>query len=604
MEQLLQNIIDLLKRGEQIDGNRLAQLVRQANTGVSDVSKHVSKKKLLPFYLELKAASSPLLDDWGVTEAVDEALLRTLRSKPRRTSSGVATVTLITRPQTCSGSCVFCPNDIRMPKSYLSDEPACRRAERNFFDPYLQMASRLHTLEQMGHVTDKVEVIILGGTWCDYPQSYQTWFVCELFKALNASGEQRKSEVAKRLAYYRGFGLSNDDEFLATRCKEAQDLIDQGKLSYNQAYGEVYGPKSIWPELFAAQVATIEELEEQHRINEDGVHRVVGLVIETRPDSITSDALMQIRRLGCTKVQTGVQSLSNEVLALNKRHTNCAQIAQAFELLRLFGFKIHAHFMLNLYGSNLTQDSADYKTFVSDGRYMPDEIKLYPCALIGSTELVELYEQGSWTPYAQEELTGLLVECMRATPAFARVSRMVRDFSADDIVAGVKKTNLRQDVDSIICSSTSAIQEIRTREINGADVALDQLELVDCAYETTATHEHFLQWVTAENKLAGFLRLSLPKQDVLENIHVDLPIQAHEAMIREVHVYGKVAALGEREGGAQHLGLGSKLVDTACTIAKQSGFERINVISAIGTRRYYERLGFSQVGLYHQKTLS
>ena len=118
--------------------------------------------------------------------------MRTLRMKPRRTASGVATITVITKPWKCSSDCLYCPNDLRMPKSYLHAEPACQRAERNFFDPYLQVASRLRALEQMGHLCDKVELIVLGGTWSDYPISYQTWFVFELFRALDDAPQYRR----------------------------------------------------------------------------------------------------------------------------------------------------------------------------------------------------------------------------------------------------------------------------------------------------------------------------------------------------------------------------------------------------------------------------
>ena len=161
MEQLLLDIIDRLRLGD-VTPNELAQIIRDHNDNVTDVSKHLAKKKLLPFYLKTKSDDPDRWASWNVDDALERKIFDTLRMKPRRTSSGVATITVITKPQPCGSNCVYCPNDLRMPKSYLSNEPACQRAERNFFDPYLQVASRMRALTQMGHATDKVELIVLG----------------------------------------------------------------------------------------------------------------------------------------------------------------------------------------------------------------------------------------------------------------------------------------------------------------------------------------------------------------------------------------------------------------------------------------------------------
>ena len=118
---------------------------------------------------------------------------------------------MLTKPWPCSSNCDYCPSDIRMPKSYLSDEPACQRAERNFFDPYLQVHARLHTLNQMGHPTDKVELIVLGGTWSDYPLDYQLWFMEQLFCALNdGDGEEAQAKARQLRARYRAAGFTED----------------------------------------------------------------------------------------------------------------------------------------------------------------------------------------------------------------------------------------------------------------------------------------------------------------------------------------------------------------------------------------------------------
>lgn len=355
----------------------------------------------------------------------------------------------------------------------------------------------------------------------------------------------------------------------------------------------------------------MDELEREQRRNETARHRVVGLVIETRPDAITPEALVNIRRMGATKIQMGVQSVDQRVLDANGRGIRVAQIERAFSLLRLFGFKTHAHFMVNLLGSTPEADRLDYRRFVAELAFQPDEVKLYPCALIESSRLRGRYEAEEWRPYTEDELVSVLIDDVLATPAYCRVSRMIRDFSSGDIMAGNKKPNLRQMVESrlhVRCEQTGErVQEIRFREIATSEVDVRALRLEVVPYETPATSERFLQWVTPEGRIAGFLRLSLPKVAAVEVIANELraagcepPVQPGEAMIREVHVYGMAARVGEEGGAAQHHGLGRKLVERACELACEAGYERINVISAVGTREYYRHLGFYDHGLYQQ----
>jgi elongator complex protein 3 len=489
-----------------------------------------------------------------------------------------------------------------MPKSYLSDEPVCQRAERNYFDPYLQLASRLRALDQMGHVTDKVELIILGGTWSDYPTEYQVWFVTELFRALN-DGDSAEKTCKKRRRFYKSRGLSNRKEELLAQVGEKQQELRGGSLTYNQAIGQLYEDNDTWKRIALEQSSDLDELARQQGSNETAQHRVVGLVVETRPDTITCDSLTLLRRLGCTKLQMGIQSLSPSVLRLNNRSITLDRLHEAFELARVFGFKLHAHFMLNLYGSTCENDKREYERFVTDARYLPDEVKLYPCALVGGTELCKHYADKTWQPYREAELIDILTTDLLNTPPYIRVSRMIRDISAHDILAGNKKANLRQLVERRIEETDGRIVEIRYREISTDETDVGQLRLETLPYETTVTDEFFLQWVTPENRIAGFLRLSLPKPDYLRHHQSALPVSPYEAMIREVHVYGRVAGLHKTGEGAQHLGLGRRLIETACAIAKARGYEKVNVISSIGTREYYRSLGFKDDGLYQQLAL-
>lgn len=603
MEELLKSIVELLRAGECVDDARIAKLCRAANAGVADVRRHASKKRILPFYLRVREEEPQRWAAWGIDAELEERLLKALKSKPRRTASGVATITVITKPWPCGSDCLYCPNDLRMPKSYLADEPACRRAERSFFDPYLQVASRLFTLEQMGHVTDKVELIVLGGTWTDYPAAYRTWFVERLFAALNAGADERRSECERLRAAYRQAGIACGEDELATQVAACQGQVEQGSASYNELWPRLYGSGvPSWSSVAAWQRATMGQLEGQQRANESAAHRVVGLVVETRPEALSVPVLTELRQLGCTKVQIGVQTLDDGVCALNRRPSRPQDAERAFALLRLFGFKIHAHFMANLRGSSPERDVQGYRRFVTDERFQPDELKLYPCALIRGSALCRLYEAGEWRPYSEEELLDVLVQDVLATPPYTRVSRMIRDFSAQDIVAGVKKTNLRQMVESRLEPLRAQVSEIRFREIATAELDPADLRLEDIAYATTVSTEHFLQWVDGGNRIAGFLRLSLPKPAALAE-YGPLPAPLGCAMIREVHVYGKAAALHAQSGSAQHLGLGTKLIEQAERIARQAGYTQLNVISAVGTRPYYQARGFAESGLYQTKQL-
>lgn len=637
MEQILLQIAALLRAGRPVDDAVVTKLVHAASRGAAQPP---AKRQLLPFYLRTKKEDPERWASWRISPDLERELLRAIRIKPRRTASGVATITVITKPWPCSGDCVFCPSDLRMPKSYLHDEPACARAEQNRFDPYLQVSSRLTALSQMGHATDKIELIVLGGTWTDYPEGYQVWFMSELFRALNddavadeaANPMLRRScgrggaeaamdavpdgclprGVAERRARYRECFLAMDAEALAQRRAELQAGIDAGhgggRGRYNAAVKELYGAGSAWGHAMSWQSASWEELERRQRANERARHRVVGLVIETRPDAVTARSLHTIRRLGCTKVQMGVKSIDQRVLDMNERRIDVPRMEEAFSLCRLFGFKIHAHFMVNLIGSTPTGDKADYLRFVGPGPFQPDEVKLYPCALIEGTRLVRKHESGEWGPYTEDELLDVLAADIVATPAFCRVSRMIRDFSSKDIVAGNKKPNLRQMVERrLAASGQERVREIRYREIGSDAPDPAELEMDVVAYSTPTSEERFLQWVTPEGKIAGFLRLSLPDQrfvaECTKRYGDDAPVGAGEAMIREVHVYGVAARVGQEGTAAQHRGLGRSLVARACELAREAGFGRINVISAVGTREYYRSLGFLDHGLYQQKAL-
>ena len=617
MNELILDILQQLRDGSQgaLDTHQLEMLINSHNSGI-DSSAHstereklIPKRAILPYFLQVKQNNEKLWQSWNVSPELEERFIRSVRMKPRRTASGVATITVITRPHTCSSNCIYCPCDLRMPKSYLANEPACQRAELTFFDPYVQVAARLQALHQMGHSTDKVELIVLGGTWSDYPEGYQYWFIKELFRALNEWPNSPRY-IQERLDWYTSFGLQNSEEALSSFVAEQQAAVFDDTATYNQAFHKLYDTSQPHQSAWSQMQSTYDQLVEQQHVNETAAARVVGLVIETRPDTITPDNLRLFRQLGCTKIQIGIQSTRQEILDANKRQMSAAQIKRAFSLIRLYGFKIHSHLMVNLLGATSEADKQDFKTFVTDPGFLPDEIKLYPCALVSGTQLVQKYREGAWQPYAKDELVDVLVQDVLNTPPYVRISRMIRDISATDILVGNKHTNLRQMVEQELAAEDVArrVQEIRFREINQQQVRAAELTLQDFTYTTAVSDEHFLQWVTADNKIAGFCRLSLPHWDKLTSGACDvsadeLLVQPGQAMIRELHVYGQALSLGSEGMSAQHQGLGQKLLAKASSIAAEAGYTSLNVISSIGTRAYYRAQGFTDAGLYQQKAL-
>jgi len=467
----------------------------------------------------------------------DPELLARIRMKPMRTLSGVTTVTVLTKAHPCPGECIFCPTEAKMPKSYLPDEPGARRAVQHGFDPYEQVSSRLQALEAVGHPTNKSELLILGGTWDAYPREYQEGFIQRCFDAMN--GRESAS------------------------------------------------------------------LEEAQRINESCSHRNVGLVVETRPDQITPDQLAWLRSLGVTKVQMGAQSLDDRILALNRRGHTVADTLRATALLRAGGFKIVLHWMPNLLGATPESDLQDFarlwNTAEQGTGFCPDEIKIYPTQLLKTAELFNYWERGEYKPYSEEELIQLVADVKALTPRYCRINRVIRDIPSYNVVEGSRRSSLRQDAQAELAHRGQHCQCIRCREVRGQSVDVDQLKFDDLVYLASGSEEHFFSFVTPDDRLAGYLRLSFPNDGTPLTISPDLE---NAAIIREVHVYGQALAVGTIQAGvAQHSGLGTRLIEQAEMLARSHGFHNLAVISAIGTREYYAGRGFKLSTLYMIKPI-
>ncbi len=507
--------------------------IREAGGG------YIGKQFLVAAYRQMVEA--------GEIEA-DRSLLEKIRMKPMRTLSGVTTVTVLTKPYPCPGKCIFCPTDVRMPKSYLPDEPGAMRALQHDFDPYIQVRERLQALHAIGHPTEKIELLILGGTWDSYRRDYQEWFVLRCFQAMNGTGGDGPEEPPDK------------------------------------------GPQSRFDEALRAE----------QRANERARHRNVGLVIETRPDHVDPDEIAWLRHLGVTKVQMGAQSFDDRILALNRRGHNATDTWLAAALLRAAGFKIVLHWMPNLLGATADSDRDDFARMWQG--YCPDEIKIYPNQLLENAELYEYWQRGEFKPYSTDTLVDLIAGIKPTIPPYARVNRVIRDIPSTNVVAGNRRTSLRMDVQEELRRRGERCRCVRCREVRKSRIEPERLQLQNLVYQAGWAEEHFLSFVTQEDRLAGFLRLSLPGP---ESPDLGLPDLNGAALVREVHVYGQSLQVGAaREGAAQHIGLGTRLLERAEELACERGFARIAVISAVGTRRYYEARGYRPGALYHVKTLS
>ena len=473
------------------------------------------------------------------------ALERILRLNGIRSQSGIATVTVITEPYACPGRCVYCPTEARAPKSYLTNEPAVMRALRYDYDPYRQVQGRLTALEDTGHPTDKIELIIKGGTWSFYPKAYQRWFIQRCLEAAN--------------------------EF------QTQDSNRESRVT---------SPESL--------------LDAQQR-NETARHRIIGVTIETRPDYITEAEIRRLRELSITRVELGVQIVNDRILELIVRDHTTAAIRHATQRLREAGFKIAYHIMPNLPGATPDDDRDAFDALFEDPAYRPDTLKIYPCVVIETAELFQWWQDGRYQPYDDETLVELLIQLKQRVPPYVRIERVIRDIPSTSIRAGCMITNLREDVTRRMRARGVRCRCLRCRQVR--DLADGNYALVRRDYQAANGTEVFLSFEdAARDEVAAFLRLRIPARDTPT---AWWPVLTGAALIRELHTYGDHIPLHDhREHAAQHRGFGTRLIEEAERIAAQEGgCARMAVISGVGVRAYYRRFGYELRETYMVKAL-
>lgn len=479
-------------------------------------------------------------------------LEKILTRRAVRTLSGVTVVTSLVKPYHCPGECVYCPLDERMPKSYLAEEPAAMRALMLKFDPYEQMARRLEALQNNGHPTDKVELIIKGGTWNSYPLAYQYWFIMKSFEACNTLGKKNAH-------------LSTLDE--------------------------------------SSSLAEIKnELFKQQKINEKAKHRIIGLTLETRPDCVNHHTIWCMREMGTTRIELGIQHTDNEILNLTKRGHNAQQAKDASELLRNYGFKTDFHLMPQLPGSTPEKDLEMMRTIFTDPGYRPDMIKIYPCTVVQGSELYEWFKQGKYHAYSVEELIRILKIVKSELPRYVRVSRLIRDIPGQYIEEGNKVTNLRQVIQHEMKKEGLVCKCLRCREVG--HVKLEDIpdltpHLYIDTYETHGGMEYFLSFEDKDRKVVfAFCRLRIVDQS---SLFLAKKI-SYRAFIRELHTYGQLLNIGQHnKDHSQHKGLGKKLILEAERITRENNIKKLAVISGVGVRDYYRTCGYRLQNTYMVK---
>ncbi len=485
-----------------------------------------------------------------------ELLRPLLMKKPTRTISGVAIVAVMCHPHKCPhGRCKYCPESSIAPPSYTGEEPAALRARMFNFHPYVQTFNRLYQLRNIGHSIDKVELIIMGGTFASRDLDYQEWFVTQALRAMN-DFEEVSSSIPK-----------------------------------NQREIEIIPPTDF------------KYIHDVQKVNEHSKVRCVGLTFETRPDFAKYEDVNRMLNFGVTRVELGVQTLYNHIYKRVDRGHNIQDVIDANRILRDSAVKVAMHMMPGL-SSSFRSDLNMFKRLFTEESFSPDMLKIYPCLVTEGSEFYDMWQKGEYEPYTSEEAVDLIVEVKKILPKWVRTMRIQRDIPATLINAGVKKSNLGELVYNRLEEEDVQCQCIRCREVghkkaHGVEPDYNNIELLRTDYNVTGGREIFLSVEDPDNDIIiGFTRLRIPSKDVFRP-----EITPSSALIRELHVYGQMQKIGKNDNKLwQHQGYGAQLIQEAEKIARDEfAKNKMLIISGIGVRDYYRKLGYHRDGPYMSK---
>ena len=484
----------------------------------------------------------------AIPEHHKSLLLPRLKVKPVRTASGIAVVAVMCKPHRCphiamtGNVCVYCPggpdSDFEYStQSYTGYEPTSMRAIRARYDPHLQSKHRIEQLKSLGHSVDKVEYIIMGGTFMSLPEDYRDHFIKSLHDALS------------------GYTSSNVDEAI--------------------------------------------------RFGEQGLVKCIGITIETRPDYCLRPHLSQMLRYGCTRLEIGVQSVYEDVARDTNRGHTVRAVTECFAMAKDTGYKVVAHMMPDLPNVGWERDLEQFKEFFENPSFRSDGLKLYPTLVIRGTGLYELWRTGRYKNYPPEVLVDLVARILALVPPWTRVYRVQRDIPMPLVTSGVEHGNLRELALARMKELGLECRDVRTREVGIQDihhkVRPDQVELVRRDYYANGGWETFLAYEDPQQDiLVGLLRLRQCSKDTFRP-----ELKSRTSIVRELHVYGTAVPVHSRDPTKfQHQGFGTLLMEEAERIAREEhGSVKLAVISGVGTRHYYRKLGYELDGPYMSKNL-
>ena len=602
---------------------------------------------------------------FAAPEGERESLKNLLSLKPVRTISGVAPIALMSDPYPCPhsmkgiGPCTYCPGGPGsafgdVPQSYTGKEPSTRRAIRNNYDPYLIVFNRLEHYVVMGKIPDKAEMIIQGGTFTFFPKQYQEYFVKYALKAMNDfsklffgkegnidvikfkrffelprvidNEEIRTKRIHQKESYIKNLDLSDsetrkdaekllfDDDFdflksnsIESKGSNGQGFHASGENKQDQSLNLIENPNVLAIKKIQQKLKNEDNknlsLKQIQKENETSLIRCVGLTIETKSDfgKLYHGNLML--ELGCTRVELGIQSIYNSVLEATNRGNSVDDNIESIRILKDLGFKINAHYMPGLPNTTKEMDLNGLRELFENPDYMPDMVKIYPCMVMEGTRLFDDWKAEKFIPLTTQEAAEIIAEAKRFIPKWTRVTRIQRDIPTYVTAGGVDRTNLRQYVEKLCIEKGIKCRCIRCREVGfhskNQNIDIKNIQTTITEYEASYGKEFFIAADDLENDvLFGFARMRYPSQFLRDEITED------SALIREIHVFSAAAQIGSKsEDSFQHRGIGKSLLKKAEDIAKSDGKDKMVIISGIGAREYFRKLGYVLEGVYMVKSL-